>query len=172
MAEAAGPADRAPKAAKRGPRIVLWGLAGGLLLGVAAFVAVYTGRVPLPLGGPMPEAGEEPAAEPIDAARPEPRPTAFVPLDTMVISLAPEASARHLKITLQLDVDPERQAAVTAVVPRVADVLNTFLRAVDPAMLEQPRSMARLRAQMLRRVQLVAPPGAVRDLLIQEFVLD
>jgi len=31
--------------------------------------------------------------------------------------------------------------------------------------------MERLRAQMLRRVKLVTPEGAVRDLLIQEFVL-
>jgi hypothetical protein len=32
--------------------------------------------------------------------------------------------------------------------------------------------MLRLRAQMLRRVQLVAPAGTVRDVLIQEFVLN
>jgi len=32
--------------------------------------------------------------------------------------------------------------------------------------------MERLRAQMLRRVQLVAPPQSVRDVLIQDFVLN
>ena len=56
--------------------------------------------------------------------------------------------------------------------PRINDVLNVYLRAVDERDFEVPRAMVRLRAQMLRRVQLVTPPGAVRDVLIQEFVLN
>ncbi len=173
MAEAAEPvAQDAPASAKKGSKVLLFGLVAGGLLGGAAFYAVYSGLVPLPWDAAPPELEAEAGIEPIDAARPEPLPAAFVPLDTMVISLAPEASARHLKITLQLDIDVEDREAITAVVPRITDVLNTFLRAVDPSMLEEPRAMARLRAQMLRRVQLVAPPGGVRDVLIQEFVLD
>ncbi|MFL9503735.1 flagellar basal body-associated FliL family protein [Rhodopseudomonas palustris] len=40
------------------------------------------------------------------------------------------------------------------------------------AEIEDPSAMARLRAQMLRRVQIVTGEGRVRDLLITEFVLD
>ena len=82
-----------------------------------------------------------------------------------------EAMSEHLKITLVIEVGPGREAEVEAVKPRVIDILNGFLRAVDEREFHLPRSMERLRAQMLRRVQLVTPEGAVRDLLIQEFVL-
>ena len=56
--------------------------------------------------------------------------------------------------------------------PRVLDVLNTYLRAVEVRDLEQPSSAARLRAQMLRRVQVVTGEGRVRDLLVTEFVMN
>ena len=56
--------------------------------------------------------------------------------------------------------------------PRVLDVLNTYLRAVEVRDLEEPAALARLRAQMLRRVQVVTGEGRVRDLLVTEFVLN
>ncbi len=56
--------------------------------------------------------------------------------------------------------------------PRVLDVLNTYLRAVEVRDLEEPSSLARLRAQMLRRIQVVTGEGRVRDLLISELVLN
>ena len=49
--------------------------------------------------------------------------------------------------------------------PRILDVLNSYLRAVELADLEDPSAMVRLRAQMLRRVQIVTGEGRVRDLL-------
>jgi hypothetical protein len=61
---------------------------------------------------------------------------------------------------------------VTLLKPRILDVLNSYLRAIDTAAIEDPQAMARLRAQMLRRVQIVTGEGRVRDLLITEFVLN
>ena len=89
-----------------------------------------------------------------------------------MVSLPPGSSARLLRFTGQLEVAPEHAAEVAAVMPRVVDVLNTFLRAVEPADLEQPSALAPLRAQMLRRIQVVTGEGRVRDLLITEFVLN
>ena len=89
-----------------------------------------------------------------------------------MISLPPGASARHLRFTGQLEVEPEHAAEVAQLMPRILDVLNTYLRAVEVRDLEQPASIARLRAQMLRRVQVVTGEGRVRDLLITEFVLN
>ena len=63
-------------------------------------------------------------------------------------------------------------AEVTLLMPRVLDVLNSYLRAVDPASFDDPGAMTRLRAQMLRRIQIVTGEGRVRDLLITEFVLN
>ena len=87
-------------------------------------------------------------------------------------SLGKEAKSRHLKVTVTVEVEPGREADVSGISPRIVDVLNTYLRAVDERDLEIPRAMVRLRAQMLRRVKLVSPPGAVRDVLIQQFVLN
>ena len=67
---------------------------------------------------------------------------------------------------------PGSEETVTNLSPRILDVLNTYLRAVSEVELEDPASMNRIRAQMLRRVQVVAGEENVRDLLITEFVLN
>ncbi len=100
-----------------------------------------------------------------------PADVAFVPMEPIAISLAPGASAKLLRFSGQLEVAPESAAEVAGLMPRVLDVLNTYLRAVDVQDLEEPAALVRLRAQMLRRVQVVTGEGKVRDLLITEFVL-
>ena len=67
--------------------------------------------------------------------------------------------------------NPGAEADVTKLTPRVMDVLNSYLRAVAVSDLEDPSALVSLRAQMLRRIQLVTGEGRVRDLLIMEFVL-
>lgn len=130
----------------------------------AAFYAVHSGLVPLPGALVDKDAGRHPPLDEWTAP-------SFVLLAPLIVSLGPEARARHLRVALQLEVAPGAERTVAELAPRVVDVLNTFLRAVDERDFELPRAMARLRAQMLRRVQLVAPPGSVHDVLIQEFVL-
>lgn len=97
---------------------------------------------------------------------------AFVPLERVTISLAPDSSARHLIFAAQLEVAPEYSAEVTALTPRILDVLNSYLRVVGVDELSAPTSLARLRAQMLHRIQIVTGDGRVRDLLITEFVVN
>ncbi len=169
--------EEAPKKKSKG---LLFGLIGAVLLGGGTFFGVYSGMIPLPFGG------EEKAEEHADgdksvekeehaedgADKPAGPAYAFVPMEPLVISLGPDAKSRHLKVSVTIEVAPGSEEAVTLVTPRINDVLNTFLRAVDEREFEIPRSMLRLRAQMLRRVQLVTPKGSVRDVLIQEFVLN
>ena len=97
---------------------------------------------------------------------------AFVAITPVVVTLGAEADSRHLKFTAQLEVAKPYAAEVTLLMPRILDVLNSYLRAISMAEIEDPSAMARLRAQMLRRVQIVTGEGRVRDLLITEFVLD
>lgn len=96
----------------------------------------------------------------------------FVQLDPLVISLGKFASSRHLRFQAYLEVEAGSASEVAHSVPRVLDVLNTYLRAISESELENPASMNRLRAQMLRRVQVVVGEENVRDLLITEFVLN
>jgi flagellar FliL protein len=56
--------------------------------------------------------------------------------------------------------------------PRIADVLNGYMRAIDVTQLEDPAALVRMRAQLLRRIQIVTGEGRVRDLLVTEFVLN
>lgn len=97
---------------------------------------------------------------------------AFVPLDTLVINLPAHAQTQHLLFTAQLEVNPMYTQDVTSLKPRIVDVLNGYLRSVDLSELEDPTALIRLRAQMLRRVQVVVGEGRVRDVLIMEFVLN
>lgn len=175
MSEAAAEAEEPPK---KKSKPLLLALVGALALGGGSFYGVYSGLIPLPFGGD-PQGGEEDGAHAVDDSKGKTKAKhdqmalpAFVPVETLLVSLAPDANAKHLKISLQIEADPAQAAILAELQPRIVDVLNTFLRAVDTETFEQPRSMARLRAQMLRRVQLVSPPGSVRDVLIQEFVLN
>lgn len=156
--------DEIPDApAKSGGKGMLFGAIAALALGGGGFFVTYTGIFP-------------PAAEPDAPAPPAEIPplgdVAFVPLDQMIVSLGPRANARHLQITVQLEVAPEAAEDVRALLPRVLDVINTYLRALEERDLEDPAAMTRLRAQMLRRVQIVTGAGRVRDLLVTEFVLN
>ena len=96
----------------------------------------------------------------------------FVPIDPLVISLGTGSSANHLRFRAQLEVGSAHKDEVEKLMPRVVDVLNSYLRALDPSDLEATSILVRLRAQMLRRVQIVTGGDRVSDLLIMEFVLN
>jgi flagellar FliL protein len=139
---------------------------GGVLaivLGAGGFYAVQTGMI---LGPP--EIVAEPTEQEIKAL-PD---VGFVEVDPLIISLGHEAERRHLRFRAQLEVAQGYEADVKAMLPRVTDILNGYLRAVEVAELEDPAALIRLRAQMLRRIQIVTGEGRVRDLLVMEFVLN
>ncbi|MFZ1470064.1 MAG: flagellar basal body-associated FliL family protein [Paracoccaceae bacterium] len=161
MADAEAPQDAEPKKKKSKMPLVI-GLVLALALGGGGFYATWSGMI---LGG---------HAEALVAEeKPGPLPDiAFVPIDPVVVTLGPGSSSKHLKFTSQLEVSKAYADEVTVLMPRILDVLNSYLRAVEVADLEDPSAMARLRAQMLRRVQIVTGEGRVRDLLVTEFVLN
>ena len=97
---------------------------------------------------------------------------AFVNLEPLVITLGPNAKAEFLKISVSLETTEDQMKAVEHFKPRFRDVLNTYLRAVEEKDLAEPAAMTRVRAQMLRRLQVVASPDIVEDVLITEFVLN
>lgn len=152
--------DDAPK--KRSKKPVLIGLVLALALGGGGFYATWSGLI---LGGDSGHAEEGAEPSPLGGI-------AFVPLDTMVISLGADSGSDHLRFTAQVEVVDSAAQDVELLKPRILDVLNSYLRAIDTASIEDPQAMARLRAQMLRRVQVVTGEGRVRDLLITEFVLN
>jgi flagellar protein FliL len=160
MAEAETPnEDEPPKKASKLP--ILVGLVLALVLGGGGFYATWSGMI---LGGSH-------DAPEVEIAGPLPN-IAFVPVDPIVISLGPKASAKHLRFTSQLEVNKPASEEVSLLMPRILDVLNGYLRAIDVAQLEDPSALIRIRAHMLRRIQIVTGEGRVRDILITEFVLN
>ncbi len=157
-------ADQTDPAAapKKSRKPLLFGLILALLGGGGGYYAVGAGLIP-GLGATQEEGAPE--------ARDLP-PFAFVPLDPMVISLEAQGRRQLLRFRAQLEVPPEYQAEVAMLTPRIIDVLNGYLRAVEVSELGDPAALIRLRAQMLRRIRIVVGDGRVRDLLIMEFVLD
>lgn len=158
MTEAATvPAEGAKKSSLKP---LLGGLVLALLLGGGGFYAAWSGF----LGGGGGADESPPLAPAPDVA--------FVPITPLVISLGPDSSSRHLRFAAELEVPTALASEVHKLMPRIVDVLNGYLRAVESRQFDEPGTLIRLRAQMLRRVQIVVGEGRVRDLLVTEFVLN
>jgi flagellar protein FliL len=140
------------------------GILAALVLGAAGFGAVWTGVVdPRALIG-----GGEPTPPAVAALED----IGFVPLEPIIVAMPETGAGRHLRFVGQLEVVPDHAAEVVSLMPRITDALNTYLRALEARDLQQPAATVWLRAQMLRRIQLVTGEGRVRDLLITEFVFN
>ena len=125
-----------------GKKPLIFGILGALILGGGGFFAVYSGLLDSKGGG------EEAAHDPHAAVEAVLQQVSFVPIEQIVISLPREASARNLRFTGELEVAPGQAEAVAALMPRILDVLNTYLRAVDAG--QRPRALPRPRASAPR----------------------
>ena len=161
MSEPEPEEDESPKKKSKLPLLI--GLVLALAGGGGGFYATWSGMI---LG---PESAEHAEEEAYPDAVPD---VAFVPVDPMVVSLNSASRSKHLKFRAELEVPVAFQPDVEKLLPRVIDVLNGYLRALEVADLEDPSALTRLRSQMLRRVQIVTGQGRVNDLLIMEFVLN
>lgn len=138
---------------------------GGVLAVISAgggYYAMSQGLIPLTLPAKAEKTvdhGEKPAY-------------AFVEIEPMLVPMGTLLSDEYLRFRAQLEVTPGEEATVQALMPRIVDVLNGYLRALERADLERPAALVPLRANMLRRVQTVVGPGKVRDLLIMEIVVN
>lgn len=177
MAEETDSDDGASKKGKKG---LIIGLVLALVLGAGGFYAVFSGII---LGGGA--AAEEHAltdgsnggkVDPLHAtsatvAGGDLADVAFIPVAPIVVSLTGPNASRHLRFRAELEVAREQSTDVEQLMPRVVDVMNAYLRAVDPNSLSAPGALIELRAQLLRRVALVVGANRVRDILVMEFVL-
>ncbi|MGR3806014.1 flagellar basal body-associated FliL family protein [Marinibacterium profundimaris] len=164
MTDAAAEPTEEPKKGGKGPLLV-----GLVLLLVGAgggFFAVSSGMLPF---GPQADAHEEGAA-------PEPDVVAtddieFIEVPGMVVSFTGGGRRQLLRFSAELEVSKAYKPDVEVLLPRIVDVLNGYLRALEVSDIDDPMALTRLRAQMLRRIQIVTGRDMVRDLLIMEFVL-
>jgi flagellar protein FliL len=133
-----------------------------LVGGGAGFYLSWSGTILAAAQDDSAEAQED-TASPIDDV-------AYIPIEPLVISLRKPAKSKHLRFRAQLEVPSRYQADVEKLIPRVTDVLNTYLRAVRVEDFDDPAILVRLRTQMLYRVEMVLGEERVNRLLVMEFV--
>lgn len=96
----------------------------------------------------------------------------FVSVEPMTVSVGQSSDRRHLRFRAELEVDSNSKSDIEKLLPRVVDVLNTYLQSLTVAEIEDPAALLTLRSQMRRRVDLVVGGDRVHDLLVMEFVLN
>jgi flagellar FliL protein len=144
----------------RGLLLAIPALAIGLAAG--GFYATWSGLI-----DPRPaQQTPDEEAYTLSSERPE-----FVELDPLQVSVGGEGSIQQLRFRAYLQIGEEGSEAVEALRPRILDIFATYLRALPVETLQDPTALIRIRAQLLRRVQLLTGDGAVDDLLIIDFVV-
>jgi flagellar FliL protein len=97
---------------------------------------------------------------------------AFLPMAPMVISIGEGNLRSHVRFVAQLEVPITYKKEVEFLLPRIVNVLNSYLRALKLSDFEEPAALPKLRGHMMRRINLVVGEGRVNDILVMEFVVN
>ena len=157
-------AEAPPEDKKTSKMPLILGIVAALTGGAGGFYAAFSGMILAPVPTETKTVTTDDSGAIPDIS--------FVEVEPMTISISPAAQGRQLRFRAQLEVPAVHASDVEKLLPRVVDVMNGYLRAVELGDIESAAALTRLRAQLLRRVQIVAGPGRVNDLLIMEFVLN
>lgn len=112
------------------------------------------------------DAGED--AKPIPPAAAH-----YLDLDEMVITLGGVGrKSSFLKMRLSLELrSPEDEARIKAIMPRIIDNFQVFLRELRIEELQGSQGLYRVKEELLARVNSAAYPTKVRDVLFREMLV-
>ena len=97
----------------------------------------------------------------------------FTMPDIVVNMQAADGKPTFLKLKLTFELPDEETAEhLTPNLPRLQDMFQTFLRELRPEDLNGSQGSYQLRAELLRRVNLVAAPSKVNAVLIEEMLIN
>lgn len=158
--------DQLPRKKFSGKKLVLLVLLPLLIIGGGVGALVVTGVLGDLMGGGEPAAEEEKVAE---AAGPG----YFHDLPDMLVNLdSPSGRQTYLKISVSLELAREADlASVEAVMPRIVDNFQVYLRELRIEDLRGSAGLYRLREELLRRVSAAVPGASVRDVLFREMLV-
>lgn len=165
-ATADGEAAAAPK--KRfGKKFLL--IAGGgalvlvLTLGAGAYFLFFSGSG---------SAGGTKTASAASAPLVAPQVTFFEMPDIVVNIQSADGSPAYLKLSVALELDnAEEKTGVQALMPRVVDQFQSYLRELRIDDLRGSAGVLRLKEELLRRINVAAAPFPVRDVLLKEMIV-
>ena len=154
-----------------------------ILLVVVAAAAYFTGMLDGLLGGKKPDAGAAAPAEQAAAPAPGGKPgapgqaggTVFYDMPEILVNLSSQGQARKQNF-LKIRVSFELQNAldvpkVEAVMPRIIDNFQVYLRELRVDDLQGSAGMLRLREELLARVNAAIKPAKVNDVLFKEILV-
>ncbi|WP_119678618.1 flagellar basal body-associated FliL family protein [Indioceanicola profundi] len=156
-----------PRKKLSGKKIVLF-IVLPLLIVIGGGAAVFFSGL---LGGHAGEHGEEHAEQP--AAPAYTGPPVFLPMEEILVNLnTQERRPVFLKLNITLELmRPEDQAAIQGVMPRIVDTFQVYLRELRPDDLRGSAGLYRLREELQMRVNAAAHPVRIKDVLINEFLV-
>lgn len=121
---------------------------------------------------------EAPKPEKVAAGEPEPLPatppnvTYYDMPDIIVNIQGADSAPAYLKLSVSLELDnPEEKAGITALAPRVVDQFQSYLRELRIDDLKGSAGVVRLKEELMRRINAVAAPYRVRDVLLKQMIV-
>lgn len=102
-----------------------------------------------------------------------PKPMVFYNLPELLVNLSGQGRrSSFLKISLSLELDDANDIPrIEAVLPRIVDAFQTYLRELRPEDLRGSAGLYRLREELLARVNTSAQPAKVNDVLFKEMLI-
>ncbi len=159
--EAAG---EEPKKKRFGGKMML--IAGGavlvLLLGGGAAAYFFLFATPKPTE--MAQASAVPLVPPT---------VTYYDMSNIIVNIqTPDGAPAYLKLSVSLELNtPEEKAGIQALMPRVVDQFQGYLRELRIDDLRGSAGVMRLKEELLRRINVAAAPYRVRDVLLKEMIV-
>ena len=162
--------EEQPIASKRlsGKKMVLFIVLPLLLICAAGGAVIYMGL----LDGLFGDAEVAEEAEPSGDAVPSDV-GYFMELDEMLVTLGGNTKKQSfLKMRISLELErPEDEERIAAVMPRIVDNFQVFLRELRLDELQGSRGLYRVKEELLARVNSAVHPAKVKDVLFKEMLI-
>jgi flagellar FliL protein len=116
-----------------------------------------------------PPAGEKTA----DAIPVTPPQVAFYEVPDIIVNIqSADGSPAYLKLSTSLELNTaDEKAGITALMPRIVDQFQGYLRELRIDDLKGSAGVVRLKEELLRRINVAAAPYHVRDVLLKEMIV-
>ncbi|MDE2005450.1 MAG: flagellar basal body-associated FliL family protein [Rhodospirillales bacterium] len=103
----------------------------------------------------------------------KPAPPVFVDLPDMIANMNTDPSRpRYIKLKARIEVAAGKDAdAVHALMPRLVDLFQTYLREVRPGDLRGAMGTYRLREELIARADVAIAPARIRDVLFVQMIV-
>lgn len=168
MADHGAPEAEGEKPAKKKGKLLL--IAIPVLLIALGAGGWFSGIIPGLLAS-KPKTAKIDSSKPVVVAA---APPVYVDVPEIITNLnVPGKRPSYMKLHAKLELGSKSdEAAVTAAMPRIQDLFQTYLRDMRPEELRGSEGSYRLREELIDRATLAAAPARVTDVLFLELIIE